>query len=57
MKIKKLEYGIELIPESKYEEECLSHISGKQVKVQFVDSWEQKGPLKIEFEPHPWDRR
>lgn len=57
MKVEKSEYGIKLIPESKYEEECLSHIGGKQIKAQFSDSWNRTGSLKIEFEPHPWDRR
>lgn len=55
MKIKKLELGVELIPENDYERECLKHIANKQVVVKFEDSWDQSGNLSIKFSPHPWD--
>lgn len=57
MKVEKYEHGIRLIPENKFEEECLQHIAGKPVKASFTDTWNQQGPLKLEFEPHPWDKQ
>ena len=57
MKIKKTEYGIVLEAETRFEEECLKHISGKQLSAKFEDVWNQTGPLKIEFKPHPWDKK
>ena len=55
MKIKKTEHGIELEPETPHEKECLKHIAGKQLTAKYENVWDQTGPVKIEFKPHPWD--
>lgn len=57
MKVKKTEHGIELEPENRYEEECLNHIAGKALTAKHQDQWERKGPVTIEFKPHPWDEK
>ena len=55
MKIKKTENGIELEPENSHEKDCLKHIVGKgQLSAGHEDAWNQTGPIKIEFKPHPW---
>lgn len=56
MKVKKTEHGIELEPENELEKECLRHIAGKSLTAKFEDAWNRTGDLKIEFQPHPWDR-
>ena len=57
MKIKKTEYGVELVPENDHEKECLKHIMGKgPLSAKHEDVWDQKGPVKIQFKPHPWDK-
>lgn len=56
MKIKKTEYGVELIPESSFEVECLKHLRNQtSIFMKFEDEWDQKGNLKIEGKPHPWN--
>lgn len=57
MKIKKTEHGIELIPETPFEKECLVHLARQNsITVKFEDQWDQTGPVKIEGQPHPWDK-
>lgn len=56
MKCKKTEYGIELIPESQFEKDCLRHLYTRQpVTAKFEDEWDCKGNLILEGKPHPWD--
>ncbi len=56
MKCKKTEYGIELIPETDFEIDCLKHLhSKKTIKIHFEDTWDCKGNLILEATPHPWD--
>lgn len=58
MKCKKTEHGVELIPESDYEKECLLHIKHQDnVKIEFEDTWNNTGNLIIQGEPHPWDKK
>lgn len=59
MKCKKTEFGIELVAESDYEQECLKHLDSKKgsLTINFEDSWNKSGTLKIEGKPHPWDER
>lgn len=58
MKVKKTEFGVELIAESDYESECLRHLRHQgTITIEFEDQWEQKGCLRIEGQPHPFDRR
>jgi hypothetical protein len=54
MKVIKHENGIELVPESESERQCLKHIDGKKLTVTWTDAWERMGNLKIEF-PSPDD--
>jgi hypothetical protein len=56
MKLKMTEYGIILEPETDWERRCLEKIANKTLTAKFEDGWENKGAMKIEFEPHPWDR-
>lgn len=52
MKVIKRENGIELVPETDFEKECLSHIYSKGIsKIEWTDSWERKGNLKLEGRP------
>lgn len=57
MKCKKTEYGIELIPETDFERDCLRHVQEQvNVTLQFEDAWNRTGNLKIEGQPHHWDK-
>ena len=56
MKIVKTQYGVELIPESSYEQDALETLAGKSITAKFTDSWNQTGNLVIQYEPHPWDK-
>ena len=56
MKIEKRESGITLIPESDFETDTLKELRQHQIKkMEFEDSWEQKGRFFIDFDIS-WDR-
>jgi hypothetical protein len=58
MKCKKTEYGVELIPETDHERECLKHLERQSsVTITFEDTWNKTGNLQIEGKPHPWDKQ
>ena len=51
MKVIKHENGVDLIPETDFEKECIKHISNKQLTAEFEDNWDQKGNLQLRFKP------
>ena len=55
MKVIKKEDGIDLVPETEFEKECIKHIAGKTITAKFEDSWNRTGNLEIKFEAHKWD--
>lgn len=56
MKIEKREDGINLIPESDFELECLRWMKNEIVaRMQFENAWERKGKLIIDFD-NDWGR-
>lgn len=55
MKVIKTEHGIDLIPETDFEKECIRHIAGKILTAKFEDDWNNSGNLEIRFQPHKWD--
>lgn len=56
MKVIKKEDGIDLVPETEFERECVKHIAGKSITAKFEDSWNRTGNLEIKFEIHTWDK-
>lgn len=57
MQLKKLANGVEFIPETEFEKECIQLLAGKALSAKFEDAWDQKGPLQITYEKHPWDNK
>lgn len=55
MKVIKKENGIELIPESDFERDCLRHIADKgHLKAAYKDAW-VPFELEITFPEHKWN--
>lgn len=57
MRIKIVQDGIELTPETEFEKEALDSIAGRTLKAEYEDPWEGKGALKITHPKHPWDAK
>ena len=57
MKVTIHEHGVELEPENEHERQALAKIANKSLTAKWENSWDQCGSLKLEFEPHPWDKR
>lgn len=55
MKVKKREDGIDLVPESNFERDCLKDLKGRSIKkIYFEDKWESSGNLLVDFNTG-WD--
>ncbi len=55
VKCKITEHGVELIPENKFEQECLKHLEKQgEIKMSFEDDWNKSGNLKLEGKPDLW---
>jgi hypothetical protein len=54
MKVIRSEHGIELIPETEFEKECLRLIANRAVTPVWTDSWNRSGNLKIEAKEPDW---
>jgi len=55
MKVIKKENGIQLIPESDFERDCLAHIADKgNLKSEWDDAWVPRN-LEITFQEHKWN--
>lgn len=61
MKCLKLENGIQIVAETPFEQECLTHIQGKSLlaKTDLEKSWSQSTvkQLDLVFKMHPWDEK
>ena len=55
MKVIKHENGVEFVPESDFERECLNHISkGCNVQLTWTNNWNNNGNLMITFNKDDW---
>jgi len=61
MKCVKLENGIQIVAENRFEQECLTHIQGKILvaKTDLEQSWSNSAvdQLDLVFDKHPWDEK
>jgi hypothetical protein len=55
MKVIKHENGIELVPETDFEIECLRHIANRSIHAEWTDKWDSSGNLKVEFPKDSWN--
>lgn len=54
MKVIAHENGIELVPETEFEKQCLKKIAHETVSMKWTDEWNQSGNLKIEAKDNDW---
>lgn len=49
-----VENGIDLIPETEFDRDCIAKIMNKTLIAKFQDDWDNKGNMQLRFEMHPW---